>query len=594
MALTGAELFTTGGGGGAISTENVVYVAKNGSDVTGVRNELSNPFLTLEAAVAVALAGDLIVVYPGQYDVTTTALNGIAKDGVSYYFYPETLVRKTTIGDIFNVDGFGTGFNVYGQGDFSKTNDAGHILWAGANGIFNIGFDMTFEARDVFNTTASWSFSYSTVSSTPYPKATFKVRNVLCTGGGIFALPRYGDLDIEATNLKSTAGSVLAHIPYGQYMVRIKANRVESTSTVAILGQTYSTASYDINYCYGVSYAYSFSAYAIATINGYASGIYMTGNGVLVTHNGQCSNLLQLAGSFSGNQVNVASITGGVSSFSLVHAYYPTTLTQSGGEANVILLNSNVTSYSMLITGGKLNVIGFVENDQDYVNVVINGVTAEVVWDVRVLGSTFFGVYSSSLCYITLTEGILRLKNVIENRITTSSDASCIAYNGGTLIIDGGTLITANAECPVIRVGIADRNIKVLSAGLSSNRTENGGTLSAKKYKSQFTVSAVATTTVIINGTSITETDVATYNTIPLLAQRMAALINADPTTSALVDATQDTGGTDVYFYLEADTAGTIITITGLINLVELSLRQNSFALTNTTLGPILENINVE
>ena len=49
-----------------------------------------------------------------------------------------------------------------------------------------------------------------------------------------------------------------------------------------------------------------------------------------------------------------------------------------------------------------------------------------------------------------------------------------------------------------------------------------------------------------------------------------------------------------VYFYLEADTAGTIITITGLINLVELSLRQNSFALTNTTLGPILENINVE
>ncbi len=70
------------------TTDALVHVMPSGSDVSGQRADLSKPFLTLEAASAAAIAGDLIIAYPGTYTVTTTSADGLSKAGVSFYFYP--------------------------------------------------------------------------------------------------------------------------------------------------------------------------------------------------------------------------------------------------------------------------------------------------------------------------------------------------------------------------------------------------------------------------------------------------------------------------------------------------------------------------
>lgn len=58
------------------SFENTLYVAKNGNDATGRRNEQAFPFLTVGAAIAASLAGDAILVSPGTYAEEGLTLQG--------------------------------------------------------------------------------------------------------------------------------------------------------------------------------------------------------------------------------------------------------------------------------------------------------------------------------------------------------------------------------------------------------------------------------------------------------------------------------------------------------------------------------------
>lgn len=102
--------------GGGTNLSKTLFVDPNGNDLTGTKGNLSKPYLTLEAAQAAAVAGDLIYVYPGTYTVTTTDTNGLAKDGISYYFNPRTNIQKSTSGAIFNasmtfqINSGGTGY----------------------------------------------------------------------------------------------------------------------------------------------------------------------------------------------------------------------------------------------------------------------------------------------------------------------------------------------------------------------------------------------------------------------------------------------------------------------------------------------------
>jgi hypothetical protein len=131
---------------------------------------------------------------------------------------------------------------------------------------------------------------------------------------------------------------------------------------------------------------------------------------------------------------------------------------------------------------------------------------------------------------------------------------------------------------------------------MTTNRTENGGTYAAKRKKYKYTVNAVASTSITLNDGSggnevFTETNTAVYNTTALLAQRMAALINASATLD--ITATQDTPGTDIYFYTTADVAGIPFTTPSYTNLTELGIRENSYSLIELIGGTIIENANI-
>jgi hypothetical protein len=72
----------------------------------------------------------------------------------------------------------------------------------------------------------------------------------------------------------------------------------------------------------------------------------------------------------------------------------------------------------------------------------------------------------------------------------------------------------------------------------------------------------------------------------------MVTLINASATLD--ITASQDTPGTDTYFYAEADIANAGYTIVTYANLTELGLVPGMFALAQSVLGTIIEDTDVE
>jgi hypothetical protein len=65
--VAGAVAWAAAGGGGALTINNTLFVSKNGNNATAVRNDWTKPFLTIQAAITAALAGDTIYIFPGTY-----------------------------------------------------------------------------------------------------------------------------------------------------------------------------------------------------------------------------------------------------------------------------------------------------------------------------------------------------------------------------------------------------------------------------------------------------------------------------------------------------------------------------------------------
>ena len=583
---------------------NTVFVSKLGNDSTGSRTNMGKPFLTLEAALTAATSGDLIVVFPGSYTATTTSVNGLAKDGISWYFNPGVTVTKTNSGDMFNTSGFTNGFNVYGQADFVRTTTTGYILNGGSSATFRTPFNIIFECRNITQSTAGGTFAFRLWDGTNNYTGTFRLNNVTNTGSNIFNLDDRGVIDITANYLRCTAGNVFYQYN-GNMQVNIKANIIQSTSTYAIRGNYYSYMNVSCNQLLGIGNTY----YAIfiddrydVTLNfDYCSGIQH--NGLNCIANGHINRLLvtSTSSNFKGgvcDNINISPTTLAGNIGGTVETTYNGdglgTLTMSNGNAIITMSNSTYGGFRGLnITGGVLRLIGNSIGISTYSSNLINGGTVYFDGYCKYANTEYVGYGNGEL--FTLQNGKLIISGRMEQSLTgrtTNVVPTCVLWSGGTLVVNGGTLITKNVENPpIIAISSGTTNLQVLSGGLNTNFT--GGTLTAKKYKAKYTVTAVFSTSIALNDGSgatetFTETNTAVYNTRALLAQRMAALINASATLD--ITATQDTPGTDVYFYIESDFAGVPVTRTTLTNLTELILRLNAYAMTNSTGGIIIEN----
>ena len=566
--------------------QNTLYVAVNGNDTTGARNNLAKPFLTLEAARDAAVSGDTIFVYPGAYAVTTTATNGLAKDGVNWFFYPGAIVTKTTNGWMFNMIGLTLASNVYGKGSFYKTGGTQGVHRCGDNGDYT-SLECTFEADYVQQTVAYATFLSNNNSAN---LLTYNVRKAVATGNYLMFIFQSGNILINATYWQSTAGAAI-YVYNGSTYITVNSESVISTTTSAIAGlYQVAYANFNINYCFGLNYGYSTSG-GTNTINisGNTNGINNTSFG-LITHNGYCGNLVNSGpGNVTCGSVGYSTISGGSVSYKMLgssNTYHNI----SGGYANIELSNEGYSFY-LNATGGKTILHGNGYNNYTIGNRTIAGGIVILNGDLEYGGTDYLGNRE----VFTLTSGKLVINGRIKNLLTAQSTAACVIYSGGTLVANAGVLLTSNVEAPPIIVSGANRNIKVLAGGLSTNRIT--GLLSAKKQKHKQTVQAISTTSIQLNdgvgGWEVfTVSDTVTYNTQAKIAQQMAVLINASGTLD--ITASQDTPGTDAYFYVESDVAGTPFTTQTVVNITNAVIRENSYALTNTTGGVIIEDADVE
>lgn len=154
----------------------ILFVTTLGNDANAAVGSLSNTYGTLEGAKNAAAVGDLIYVFPGTYTVTTTDVSGLAKDGVSYYFSPRTIVNKSTNGPIFFADSFVFGFNVYGGGNFNKLAGTGAIFGSNNNVVYGSVVTASVNAVGTLYTTGS--------KTTTGGSGTGLVINITAVGGG--------------------------------------------------------------------------------------------------------------------------------------------------------------------------------------------------------------------------------------------------------------------------------------------------------------------------------------------------------------------------------------------------------------------------
>ena len=188
----------------------------------------------------------------------------------------------------------------------------------------------------------------------------------------------------------------------------------------------------------------------------------------------------------------------------------------------------------------------------------------------------------------------------ISNRFSNLfSNCNCIKFTQGDLILNSSIIKTnGNIDSLPIYAGNPGLNLKILQGGLSTNYITDSLLLAKKQKLKYFIIGVVASELIIDDGTggiynpvAIAESDITTYNTKALMAQRIGGLITANSDIQLTVS--QDNPGTDEYFYLEADVAGVPFISTSFVNIISENIRQNSYEMTNLTVGLILANTNV-
>lgn len=189
---------------------NSIFVSKEGNDATGTREDFVFSFLTIQAAIAVAISGDTIFVYPGTY----TAVGGsdfLLPAGVKMHCYEGVTLFTNTNIQVQNIFGYadfnvGTVLNAIGDiecqsitflddGGQLYINTAntnvkvfGDIVYLGLNdyGIYyGNNSDSSLEFQDIF-------FANSNISGSPYgcitihnptaAKINIKFRDMYLTG----------------------------------------------------------------------------------------------------------------------------------------------------------------------------------------------------------------------------------------------------------------------------------------------------------------------------------------------------------------------------------------------------------------------------
>jgi hypothetical protein len=186
----------SGGGGGGLTElviENTLYVSKNGDDGTGLRNRLDKPFLTITAASAVAVAGDLVVIEPGVYDEGT---NDIIKSDVHYDFKAGADITCT----FECISDFGVAKNiyVYGEGIFRIT---GLNFAVGTVSLVNAASTIYFRGKQVYGTGQAINITAAATFDIKFDYATCTSQYTVNVRGNSEGTIEFGEINNQSTGV---------------------------------------------------------------------------------------------------------------------------------------------------------------------------------------------------------------------------------------------------------------------------------------------------------------------------------------------------------------------------------------------------------
>ncbi len=185
-------------GGNVDTKSSTLYVSTTGDNATAVKGVINKPYQTISAAITAASAGDLVMVYAGDY----TAAGKIAmKNGVNLLFYQGAKIRgiNCTAGAVASIEGWAEVVSNLGTPD--ETNAAIYVDGSGSKLVMRcrslacsgtaIGFyvgnggQLNFEAEDnITHTGATYTI----------------VQQYASTGNGTYCR-------IVAENIRATASS---------------------------------------------------------------------------------------------------------------------------------------------------------------------------------------------------------------------------------------------------------------------------------------------------------------------------------------------------------------------------------------------------
>ena len=533
---------------GLLLTTNIIYVSKSGNDTLGARHDLGKTFLTVEAAVAVAQAGDLIKIFPGTYTITSN----IAKDGVSYYLEPGAVLIKTTSGNMFDTTGFTTSFDVFGQGEFRKTTNSGYICYFNSSS----GHLHTFQAKKVTSTVSH--IFYLNVNTT----INFDVEYATSSGGAVI-FNNYGtsgaSIKVNAHTWTSSATSVVEGQWWYNTSLTVNAVNFSSSANVTIRYsnnncimnlniQNFGGVGYSVNIGDGFGMHINInSAYCTGIQAGSYEQNYVRVLGHVLNYYGNCNIIMSSCTNLT--------VTGGFCTVRQMSQSITTTtnITQTGGVLDIVI---DKVAYGIVfnVTGGIMNIHGVIAAGQTSTNSdrTINGGTVNVY----ARFSHGYGLDPSYNGYnaLKLQSGTLRICNGVHN-VGNHQLATGIDWSGGNLIFQNAMIVTSNQYAHAVRCQTAGLTMSVIG-GVYSNRTEWDALLGAKYLIWYYSIVSVYASRQLINGVQILETDTVTYSTRALIAQRMVSLINSNVSINTSVVAYQDNPGTDTFYYVRSFTKG--------------------------------------
>jgi len=569
---------------GLLLTTNIVYVSKNGNDSLGARHDLGKPFLTVEAAVAVAQPGDMIRILPGSYSVTSN----IAKDQINYYLEPGAIINKSNSGHIFDTTGFTYSINVYGQGEFNKTSTTGNIFYSNSSYADPIVFECKrvysnqshiFRIQKAFQCHWKVDYALATAGMVMYMGfgntggCSFRIDFNNWTSTGSDAISGdwwyYSNIHINGHSLVSTAGAALSRHATG-CLIHVNVSYISGVHNSSFAGNNVAiwcyqyTESLTINctYCSGVS------------VDCYGTTLNLSGAFGWVEYASERSSLV-------GGVIQYLKVSNGHAKTTISRLPYnlvnSPSFTVTGGMVDLTYGHSN---YEMQgnVSGGVLNLHGNVNMNQYYNgSISVSGGQLNVLGNLNIAGNINF--WTADL--FSLSGGTLRIKSRIYGNVVSSNvpspDGALIAWSGGNLIFDDATLITPITDYYAVRCTTTGMTASVLSGGLNHNIVEYGGPHTGRYHEMLYTIGSVANTTVVLYGITLTVNDLVTYDTIAKISQRMVTLINANGTISASVLAYQTNPGTDTTFKVVAKVKGPNFTHSNGLNHSRYLVRYGSY-----------------